>query len=242
MTDTLAGVRHDPPLLSIVIPVGPGDRAYQGLLQCLNRFPAPCQIILSACEPLSPAWPDPPGIELLQVTGRPGRAGQLNRGIESATANCLWLLHADSRPGQCNMHAAARFARECTADTGSIKLGWFDLEFAPDGPALTRLNALGASLRSRMLKLPFGDQAWLMSRTVFARTGGFDETFGRGEDLDFIVRTRRTGTRLCRLQPAIRTSARRYRERGWLRTTLAHLWLTLRLWLKSIQRRRNQQP
>jgi len=236
-------VIQDPPLLSIVIPVGPGDDAYRGLLQRLRGLPASCEIVLSTCEPLTPA-PDrrgPDDAALILISGPPGRAGQLNRGIASATAPCLWLMHADTRPDNDNIATAMRFARECAAGRGHMLLGWFDLAFEAGGPRLATVNALGANLRSRMLKLPFGDQAWVMSRTLFERSGGFDETFGHGEDLDFIVRARRIDARLCRLQPAIRTSARRYREHGWARTTLAHLWLTLRLWLKSIRCARNTQ-
>lgn len=225
-------------MLSIVIPVGPGDDAYHDLLQCLAGFPAPCEIVLSTCRPLLADWPEPDANRLVQVSGPAGRAGQLNRGIRAASARCLWLMHADNRPDAATMAAAAEFARECGTPDGPMKLGWFALAFVPGGPRLAMLNAAGANWRSRLFRLPFGDQAWLMNREAFEHIGGFDETFGRGEDLDFILRARRAGIRLCRLQPAIRTSARRYHEQGWLRTTLAHLWLTLRLWLKSTRRSR----
>lgn len=230
-------------MLSIVIPVGPGDQAHPGLLRRLAGFSGPCQIVLSTCEPLAACWPDaaPTGIELIQVEGVAGRAAQLNRGIAAASGQCLWLMHADSRPDAGTMAAAAGFARRCCQPDRRLTLGWFDLAFAADGPALARLNAIGANLRSRLLRMPFGDQAWLMNREMFVRTGEFDERFGRGEDLDFIVRARRAGGRLCRMQAKITTSARRYRDQGWLQTTLAHLWLTIRLWLKSIRRSRNRQ-
>lgn len=233
----------DPPLLSIVIPVGPSDDAHPGLLRRLAGFPDPCQIVLSACEPLAARLPEPARtkIELVQIEGAAGRAGQLNRGIAAASGQCLWLVHADSRPGAGAMAAAAAFARRCREPDRQMTLGWFDLAYAADGPGLARLNAVGANLRSRLLRMPFGDQAWLMNREMFERTGGFDEHLGRGEDLDFIVRARRSGGQLCRLPAKITSSARRYRHHGWLQTTLAHLWLTLRLWLKSIQRSRNRQ-
>lgn len=230
----------DPPLLSIVVPVGPGDHAWRGLLRELAGFPGSCQIVLSATEPLDARRPDGASkeFELMEVTGAPGRAAQLNRGAAAASARCLWLVHADCRPGAGAMAAADGFARACGEPGMANTLGWFDLAFAADGPRAAALNAVGANLRSRLFGLPFGDQSWLMSRALFRRVGGFDETFGRGEDLDFIVRARRAGTILRRMEPAIETSARRYRERGWMRTTLAHVWLTLRLWLKSIKRSR----
>lgn len=224
------------PALSIVIPVGPGDHSYTGLLERIDEFPGACQVVLSACEPLRalPAGRARQDPELIEVQGPPGRAAQLNRGVEAAAAEMLWLVHADSRPDAAVLCAAAEFA--ASGREHPLRLAWFPLAFAADGPRLAVLNAYGANLRSRLLHLPFGDQAWMMSRTLFDRTGGFCEAFGRGEDLDFLVRARRRGACLERLAPAIRTSARRYRERGWLATTVSHVWLTLRLWVKARRR------
>ena len=228
----LAAVNANPPPLSIVIPVGPGDASYAGLLERIVELPITCQVVLSACEPLLLLHGGPvPDFELVEVQGPPGRAAQLNRGVGAATSNTLWLLHADSRPDIPALRAAVDFTK--SAGEHAMRMGWFPLAFAADGPRLAALNAHGANLRSRLLQMPFGDQAWLISRTLFDAVGGFDEAFGRGEDLDFLVRARRAGAHLKRLEPAILTSARRYRDQGWLPTTLAHLWLTLQIWLKA---------
>lgn len=236
--DTLAAVDNHTSL-SIVIPVGPGETEHRMLLQLLAGFPSTrsgirCEIVLSGCEvPLPPPATLPDGIDCSRVTGPAGRAAQLNRGIAASSGRCLWLLHADSRPGPAAMARAAAFAANRHDRDAPAVLGWFPLSFAPDGPPLAALNAVGANLRSRFLRLPFGDQGWLLRRDTFDSLGGFDEQFGLGEDLDFIRRARRAGIRLCRQDAVIATSARKYRRRGWLRTTLAHLLLTLRLWNKS---------
>lgn len=233
----------DQPLLSIVIPVGPGETAHLQLVQRLSGFRVPGsrdrpQIVLSDAlllrpEPV-PVWVE--GVECLRVSGSAGRAAQINRGVAASSGRCLWLLHADSIPGPDALACAAAFARNCAASGSDAALGWFPLAFSADGPRLAVLNATGANLRSRIFGLPFGDQAWLLHRETFDALGGFDETFGRGEDLDFIRRARRGGIKLNRQTACVATSARRYREHGWARTTLAHLWLTLRLWLKSGKR------
>ena len=240
--DTLATVSNQASL-SIVIPVGPDETAHLQLLQSLSGFPVnqlhgPVQIVVSSCETKAPAphFFAPQGIPCLRVSGPAGRSGQLNRGIAASSGRCLWLLHADSRPTAEAMARAAEFARTWNHPCRMGALGWFPLAFAADGPRLAALNAAGANLRSAMLGLPFGDQAWLLRRDTFDMLGGFDEQFGRGEDLDFVRRARRAGIRLSRQNATITTSARRYRRHGWLRTTLAHLWLTLRLWLKSARK------
>lgn len=239
MPDTLARVRNRPSL-SIVIPVGPAETAHLALLECLSGFPAtrlcaPFEVVLSGCGESTQKSVCKPiqGRDCIHVSGPAGRAAQLNRGVAAASGRCLWLLHADSRPTPAAMVCAAEFAVTGDESVRAGALGWFPLSFGNDGPRLSQLNAVGANMRSLNLHLPFGDQAWLLSRDVFDALGGFDEQFGRGEDLDFIRRARRAGIRLRRQKAVISTSARRYREKGWLRTTLAHLWLTLRLWFKA---------
>lgn len=220
--------------------MGPGESAHLELLRCLAGFPAACQIVVSGCEASStpPLKTPVDGIAIHHVAGPASRAAQLNRGVDACTARCLWLLHADSRPTPQAMERAAAFARTCDKPGWTGTLGWFPLSFGADGPRVAALNAAFANLRSRFLCMPFGDQAWLLTRDLFDAVGGFDEQFGRGEDLDFIRRARRAGVRLRRMDAVVATSARRYREHGWLRTTLAHLWLTLRLSLKSRRKSR----
>lgn len=232
--------------LSIIIPVGPAETAHLELLRCLeaffgaDEFQATCQIVLSCCEaaPAGPSSLSAEGVDLIRTAGPAGRAVQLNRGVAASSGRCLWLLHADSRPTPDAMTCAAAFASAGKGSDPPAALGWFSLSFADDGPSLAALNAVGANLRSRIFRLPFGDQAWLLPRATFYAVGGFDEQFGLGEDLDFIRRARRAGIRLCRQRATIETSARKFRANGWLRTTLAHQWLTLRLWLKSAKRAR----
>lgn len=215
------------PALSIVIPCGPGEAAWPALLDRLARLPDHVEIILSSCEPK-------PGARLTAgarwIEGSIGRAAQLNRGVRAAGSARLWLLHADSEPDQDCVHAALRYGREA-----HHAIGWFDLDFAADGPAAMVLNAWGANLRSRWFKLPFGDQGWLLPRSVFDSLGGFDPAFGRGEDLEFMVRASQAGIPLVRIGARLRSSARRYREHGWLRTTFEHLALSARLYRRALK-------
>ena len=243
--DTLAGVKNQPSL-SIVIPVGPGETAHLELVRCLTDLvrttgiQAGCQIVLSGCEALPPDLPSAPaeGLDIMHTVGPAGRAGQLNRGVAASLGQCLWLLHADTRPTPAAMMCAVAFAETCSESDSPGALGWFSLSFAGDGPRLAGLNAAAANVRSRILGLPFGDQAWLLRRDTFDALGGFDEQFGIGEDLDFVRRARRAGIHLCRQPAIVVTSARKYRKHGWLRTTLAHVSLTLSLWHRSARRSR----
>lgn len=221
--------------VSIVVPVGPGESAWTALPDLLTRLELDHEIVLSAAE--EPTREPPDGVRV--VRGMAGRAHQLNAGIAAARAEWLWLLHADSRPGTATLAAAAAFIA-AHAKPERPALGWFELAFDRDGPAAVALNARGANLRSRRFSLPFGDQGWLMTRRTFDQVGAFDADFSRGEDLEFVVRARRRGVAIEPVGAALTTSARRYREQGWLRTSATHGWFTLWLWMRAVLRSRRR--
>jgi hypothetical protein len=77
--------------------------------------------------------------------------------------------------------------------------------------------------------MPYGDQGLCVPAAAFARLGGFREDLERGEDLDFVVRARRAGLAVRPMGTGLETSARRYRDRGWLKTTLEHQIAAIRL-------------
>ncbi len=207
--------------LSIIIPVGPGDNAWQTLLPELLAHNRINEIILSACQ-------DQPENTLLQdvrvqwLSGQQGRAHQLNAGAQAAKGKLLWFLHADSQLSEEVWPAIANF---CSQNNDA--LAYFELSFAIDGPWLTRLNARLANLRARYLGLPFGDQGFVLKKSLFNALNGFDTHLKRGEDLDFVVRVRHAGYALMPLPAILQSSARRYHRQGWLKTSLEHIFLTL---------------
>ncbi len=209
----------DTPQLSVIIPVAPGDDAWRGLLQ---QLPPDWDIIISATSrcPESRSLPD----TFRWQAGPAGRGRQLNAGASLSRARWLWFIHADSR-------LASNACSQVSAWCGGRRrgLGYLDLRFLNDGPWLTRLNALGANLRSRWLGLPYGDQGLCIAAEQFQALGGFREDLERGEDLDLVVRARLSGLRAERIRAGIRTSARRYRDQGWLNTTWRHQINAIRL-------------
>jgi hypothetical protein len=207
--------------IAVVIPVGPGDLVSPTLLAQLAQLPADSEKIVvhaaegaaaapSASPAATPAW--------REMHATRGRGSQQNAGACAATRDWLWFLHADSRLAPTTLSALASFVRR-----DENALGYFDLRFLDDGPALMRLNAFGARLRSRWLGLPFGDQGLVLPRAMFERLGGFDCTLGCGEDHDLVWRARRARIPLRPLGAPLYTSARKYAERGWWTTTAWHL-------------------
>jgi rSAM/selenodomain-associated transferase 2 len=218
------------PRLSVVVPVGPGDDAWQGLLPQLAALPGDAQLRLVACRAQDAAHDvlaaatDLPRDRAWLLAPR-SRAAQMNAGARVCGGEWLWFLHADSRFDDPSA-ALAALGRTIVGDSTAI--GYFDLRFAGDGPAATAINAVGAWIRSRWLRLPFGDQGLFVARATFDRLGGYDESLSAAEDHALVWAARRAGVPLRAAGASIRTSARRYAEQGWLRTTARHLALTWR--------------
>jgi rSAM/selenodomain-associated transferase 2 len=158
------------------------------------------------------------------VRGAPGRGAQLNRGAAACDAELLLFLHADTRlpPGAAD---AVRAAIAAGHDGGA-----FRVRFAPRSLAY-RLGGAIVNARTRISRLPLGDQAQFVTREAFDRLGGYRE-WPILEDLDFAWRLRREG-RVAVLPCAVTTSARRYQRQGIART-LATNWLIWALFVAGV--------
>jgi hypothetical protein len=149
------------------------------------------------------------------------RASSMNAGAARATARHLWFVHADTLVGP----AVVSRLREA-AGTGRDEIGYCDICF--DGGRIMRLTDFGVLFRSRVLGLPFGDQALAMPSALFQRLGGYREDAPYGEDHLLVWRAHQMGVPVRPMGVVVGSSALKYRTRGWLRMTLRHLRLTIR--------------
>jgi hypothetical protein len=208
--------------LTVIIPIGTDEVAWRPLLDDLKSLPPAAEILLVGINPepgdfqraVVPKLPC--ATRWLQST--PGRAKQLNCGAANASRTFLWFLHADSRVDRLALERLDFALRE-----RPLAIHFFELVFQPDGPRITRLNSWAANLRSRWLRLPFGDQGFCASKKVFQALGQFDESVPYGEDHLFIWKAHRKRIQVKSVQAQISTSARKYQCDGWLRTTCVHL-------------------
>ena len=153
----------------------------------------------------------PPDSELVLADGGGSRGSRLAQAAAQAGGDILFFLHADSRPPDDAL-AIIRCAIAHGADGGAFSLAYED-----SGPAM-RWIAWWANRRSRLARLPFGDQGIFCTRPAYARSGGFRD-LPICDDLDFVLRLRRAGRFEIRPEKTV-TSPRRYRESGALRQML----------------------
>lgn len=148
------------------------------------------------------------------VVSRPGRAAQMNAGAERARGQVFLFLHADTTlPVGYDRAAARELGRPGTV------AGAFRLAIDGRGRALRLIEGL-VHWRSTALHTPYGDQALFLPAEVFRRVGGYPD-LRIMEDLELTRRLRKLG-RIGIVPEAVRTSARRWEERGVWRTTLVN--------------------
>jgi len=213
-------------MLSVIIPLAPGETAWPGLVSQLRTLPEDSEIILAHGDvvPDISAITKTSAIAVRTVSGKPGRASQMNSAARSARGRDLWFLHADCLLDEDTV----RVLLERLVEPEAVL--WFhDLAFLADGPGATALNALGVRFRSNVLKMPFGDQGFCLSRDLFMRLGGYPQDAPYGEDHLLVWRALQAGVPVRRTGAKLFTSARKYASAGWLKTTSCHVFL----WLKQ---------
>jgi rSAM/selenodomain-associated transferase 2 len=162
------------------------------------------------------------------VSGPGGRGGQLNRGAAATASELLLFLHADTL-----LPAGAAAAIRAAVAAGAVG-GAFLLRFDDSRPTL-RLGSRLINLRTRLTRLPLGDQAHFVTRQAFESLGGYRD-WPILEDLDFSWRLKQVG-RTAILEHEVVTGARRFVQQGVVRTVATN-WLIWGLFLAGVSPQR----
>ncbi len=145
------------------------------------------------------------------IQSKRGRARQMNAGAARASGSGLLFLHADTLLPRDYLGAASRALQQPGMAAGAFR-------FRVDGDFAGKwLLEWTTNLRSRWRQMPYGDQALFMRRSLFEEIGGF-ANIPIMEDYELVRRLRHRG-RIVTISQTVRTSGRRWRRRGFLRTT-----------------------
>jgi rSAM/selenodomain-associated transferase 2 len=157
---------------------------------------------------------------VVKIPSARGRARQMNAGAAAAGGNILLFLHADTRLPSCGLEKIAD-----TMSRGRYSAGAFSFGF--DGERrIFRITERYVSLRTRLTKIPFGDQAIFIGREYFEEIGGYLE-IPVMEDVELMKRIKRRGDMICILPEKVSTSPRRWEKEGILYCTLRNWALQL---------------
>jgi rSAM/selenodomain-associated transferase 2 len=156
--------------------------------------------------------------EVIKVISHRGRGIQMNKGASVAKGETLVFLHTDT---ELPVHAMR--AISSVMDDAKYAGGVFDLGIK-SGRAVFRLIEKLVYFRTRLTRIPYGDQAIFIKKDVFDAMDGYKE-IPLMEDLEFMGRMKRLGYNICIIPQKVKTSARRWEKEGIVYCTLRNLIL-----------------
>jgi rSAM/selenodomain-associated transferase 2/rSAM/selenodomain-associated transferase 1 len=163
------------------------------------------------------------GVRLLSTAA--GRARQANAGGFAARGDVLFFLHGDTRLPRGFEWYIMDIIGKPGVVAGAFTLGIDGSEFG------FRIIEMLANLRSSVFHLPYGDQGIFLRGEVFRALGGFP-AMDLMEDFVLIRRLRKRG-KVSIAPVAVKTSPRRWRKLGILKTSLINQAVLLAYFLGS---------
>jgi rSAM/selenodomain-associated transferase 2 len=145
--------------------------------------------------------------KVIGISSEKGRAKQMNAGASIAKGEVLIFLHADTE-----LPSRALKKIEAVIEKRGLMAGAFDLGIQSNQLIFKVIAFLG-SLRSRLNRIPYGDQAIFLRRKYFNNVGGYKE-IPLMEDVELMRRIKRMSGKVWILNDRVMTSPRRWEEEG----------------------------
>jgi len=164
--------------------------------------------------------------DVKKFVSRNGRSHQLNEGSLNARGEILLFLHADTELPQNALNAISS-----VLDNKKYVGGAFDLGIQ-SGRRVFRLIETGASLRSRITRVPYGDQAIFIRKDYFDSIGGFSQ-IPLMEDVELMRRIKKAGDKIYIIPEKVKTSPRRWEKEGIVYCTLRN-WTLISLYSMGV--------
>jgi len=163
---------------------------------------------------------------VITTVSEKGRGTQLNAGALYATGDILLFLHADTR-----LPRNAFQSIDTAMQHNTIVGGAFDLRIDSHRTAYRFIDKV-ASLRSRITRIPYGDQAIFLRRSHFFSYGGYAR-IPLMEDVELMQRIKNSHNKIYIIGKPVCTSPRRWEKEGIVRGTLRN-WLLITLYLMGV--------
>ncbi|MEO1547355.1 MAG: TIGR04283 family arsenosugar biosynthesis glycosyltransferase [Bacteroidota bacterium] len=218
-------MKSNPPQISIIIPVWNEAKGIGPLIEHLNVAKSGTGTIL---EVICVDGGSTDGtLQILNskdvklVSFEKGRAKQMNAGAREAKGDILYFLHADTYPPK-NFDTYILDAIQSKSVAGC-----FRMQFDTQNPIL-RFFAWLSRINHTLCR--GGDQSLFVKKSTFLASGGFNESYRIYEDTEFITRLYAENPFTILPQHVV-TSARKYREKGWLKVQFHFAMIHLKNYL-----------
>jgi rSAM/selenodomain-associated transferase 2 len=205
----------NPVKFSIIVPVFHEGENIRETIECLNRLDIDnnTEVIVVDGAQEKDTLGAIDRNHVIKISCERGRAKQMNAGARVAKGEVLIFLHADTElPVQAlgKIHALMERSR--------VVGGAFDLGIKSNKLIFWLIGKL-ASWRSRLNRIPFGDQAIFIRREYFNKIGGYKE-IPIMEDAELMRRVKKSGNQIWIFRERVMTSPRRWEKEGVVYCTL----------------------
>ncbi len=208
------------PEFSVNIPVYNEASAINSTIENILETKAGRRVEILACDghPLKTTLNEIKNPEIVKISSAKGRGTQMNAGAKKASGRILVFLHADTKLPQ---NAFARI--EKALGMQNIRAGAFNLGIDSQ-KKIYRIIEKISSLRSRITRVPYGDQVFFTTGEYFHETGGFAD-IPIMEDVDFMERIKKRKEKIFIIHDRVKTSSRKWDEEGVIFCTLRNWFL-----------------
>jgi len=213
---------------SVIIPVFNEEAAINHTLEHVGslRETGASEIIVVDGDPAGKTIVMIQDRNVITTTAQKGRGNQMNAGAALARGEILVFLHADTRLPLYAFTLIDASLRDPVCEAGA-----FNLAIASPRPVF-RLIEKTASLRSRLTRIPYGDQTLFFRREYFESIGGF-AGIPIMEDVEIMRRIKKRGNPIVFIDQPATTSARRWEKEGIFYCTFRN-WLLISLYLSGV--------
>ena len=151
--------------------------------------------------------------KVISIASEKGRAKQMNAGASIARGEILIFLHADTKLPEDAFQKIRRVLEE-----GRYVGGAFYLRIDSDRVIFKLISHI-TSFLSRLTRIPYGDQTIFIKKDYFNRIGRYGD-IPVMEDAELMRKIKRERKKICIIRDNVKTSPRRWEEKGIFYTIL----------------------
>ena len=162
-----------------------------------------------------------------KIISEKGRSKQMNCGSSLAKGEILLFLHADTILPDQSIDKIIRVMENNQYIAGSFNLG------INSNKLIFRIIEGLSSLRSRMTRIPYGDQAIFINKDYFIKIGKFSQ-IPLMEEVELMLKIKKDHKKIFIINEKVKTSARRWQKEGIIYCTFRN-WILINLYFLGIK-------
>ena len=219
-------------LFSVIIPVLHESKSINTLIKNLSEIPDQHtrELIVVDGSDLQDTIKAIHAQNVICIVSMEGRAQQMNAGASVARGDVLVFLHADTI-----VPSNAFRSMKAALKDRQVVGGAFDLSIRSNRLIFKVISKI-ASLRSRLTRIPYGDQTIFIRKAYFHAIGGYRE-IPLMEDVELMQRIKRRGDTISILSEKVSTAPRRWEREGIVYCTLRN-WIVILLYYFGVSPQR----